>query len=76
MTATQVTREIADELDADIAKFETVLAEYLAGEVEEDVFRIFRLNNGIYGQRQGGQAHHEPVSNISVRCPPGVGDYL
>ncbi len=44
---------------ADIAKFETVLAQYLAGEVEEDVFRIFRLNNGIYGQRQGG--HHQMV---------------
>ena len=39
---------------ADAAKFEAVLAQYLAGEIEEDAFRIFRLNNGIYGQRQGG----------------------
>ncbi|HUS61072.1 MAG TPA: nitrite/sulfite reductase [Acidimicrobiales bacterium] len=38
----------------DITKFEEQLARYLAGEVEEDVFRIFRLGNGIYGQRQGG----------------------
>ena len=40
---------------ADIAKFESVLAEFLAGRVDEDAFRVFRLNNGIYGQRQGGR---------------------
>jgi sulfite reductase (ferredoxin) len=57
---------IAAEIAADIAKFETVLAQYLAGEVEEDVFRIFRLNNGIYGQRQGG--HHQMVR---VKVPYG-----
>ncbi len=39
---------------ADIEKFERLLAQYLAGEMDEDAFRIFRLNNGIYGQRQGG----------------------
>ena len=39
---------------ADIAKFRTKLAEYRAGELSEDVFRVFRLTNGIYGQRQGG----------------------
>jgi sulfite reductase beta subunit-like hemoprotein len=57
---------IAADITADIAKFETVLAEYLAGQVEEDVFRIFRLNNGIYGQRQGG--HHQMVR---VKIPYG-----
>ena len=31
-----------------------MLVRYLAGDLEEDVFRVFRLNNGIYGQRQGG----------------------
>jgi sulfite reductase (ferredoxin) len=46
--------EIKAEVDADIAKFRTVLAKYLAGEIDDDRFRIFRLNNGIYGQRQGG----------------------
>jgi sulfite reductase (ferredoxin) len=46
---------------ADIAKFDTMLARYLAGELDEDVFRVFRLNNGIYGQRQGGH-------NQMVRC--------
>jgi len=39
---------------ADIAKFRAKLTEYLAGELPEDVFRVFRLTNGIYGQRQGG----------------------
>jgi sulfite reductase (ferredoxin) len=39
---------------ADIAKFRAKLAEYRAGDLPEDVFRVFRLTNGIYGQRQGG----------------------
>jgi sulfite reductase (ferredoxin) len=39
---------------ADIAKFRDSLARYKSGEMAEDVFRVFRLNNGIYGQRQGG----------------------
>ena len=30
------------------------VAEYLAGDLAEDVFRVCRLNQGIYGQRQGG----------------------
>src|SRR5438034_3370932 len=48
---------------ADIEKFERLLAQYLAGELEEDRFRIFRLNNGIYGQRQGG---HNQMVRIKV----------
>jgi len=60
------TTTITDEIAADIAKFEDVMAQYLAGEVEEDVFRIFRLNNGIYGQRQGG--HNQMVR---VKIPYG-----
>src|ERR1700730_17916024 len=31
-----------------------MLVRYLAGEIDEDVFRVFRLNNGVYGQRQQG----------------------
>jgi sulfite reductase (ferredoxin) len=59
-------REIdAAQLD-DAAKFETILGQYLAGEIEEDAFRIFRLNNGIYGQRQGG--HNQMVR---VKIPWG-----
>ncbi|MEZ5320685.1 MAG: nitrite/sulfite reductase [Microthrixaceae bacterium] len=46
--------DLAAEIDADIAKFETMLARHLAGEIHEDTFRAFRLSNGVYGQRQGG----------------------
>ena len=42
------------DIEADISKFEEMLAGYQSGRVDEDVFRVFRLNNGIYGQRQGG----------------------
>ncbi|MDH3705810.1 MAG: nitrite/sulfite reductase [Acidimicrobiia bacterium] len=48
------TGPIDPEMEADISKFEEMLAAFEAGEVDEDVFRVFRLNNGIYGQRQGG----------------------
>jgi sulfite reductase beta subunit-like hemoprotein len=51
---------------ADIEKFETMLGRYLAGDLDEDRFRIFRLNNGIYGQRQGG--HNQMVR---VKIPYG-----
>jgi sulfite reductase (ferredoxin) len=54
--------EVADELD----KFEDGVTRYLAGELEEDVFRVFRLNQGIYGQRQGG--HNQMVR---VKVPHG-----
>ena len=42
------------------------LARYLSGDLEEDAFRVFRLNNGIYGQRQGG--HNQMVR---VKVPYG-----
>jgi sulfite reductase beta subunit-like hemoprotein len=48
---------------ADIEKFERVLAKYLNGDIEEDVFRVFRLNNGIYGQRQGG---HNQMLRVKI----------
>ena len=51
---------------ADIEKFEKMLALYLNGEVDEERFRIFRLNNGIYGQRQGG--HNQMVR---IKAPYG-----
>ena len=59
--------EIDPAAAADISKFETQLSRYLAGDLEEDVFRVFRLNNGIYGQRQGG--HHQMVR---VKIPYGA----
>lgn len=52
---------------ADIRKFETQLARYLAGDLDEDVFKVFRLANGIYGQRQGG--HNQMVR---VKAPYGA----
>ena len=55
------------EIRADIAKFRTMLAGYLDGTVDEDVFRVFRLTNGIYGQRQGGENQM-----VRVRIPYGA----
>src|SRR6187431_1674022 len=60
-------REIDPEIRADIEKFEEQLARYLSGDLEEDAFRVFRLNNGIYGQRQGG--HNQMVR---VKVPYGA----
>ncbi|MCU1351664.1 MAG: sulfite reductase, beta subunit (hemoprotein) [Acidimicrobiales bacterium] len=60
-------REIDPAQAADIAKFEVMLDRYLNGTLDEDVFRVFRLNNGIYGQRQGG--HNQMVR---VKVPYGA----
>ncbi len=53
-------------VEAEIGVFEDGVRRYLAGEIDEDVFRVFRLNQGIYGQRQGG--HHQMVR---VKVPYG-----
>ena len=64
----QLERETIDPAIADdIAKFETLLEQYLAGDLDEDEFRIFRLNNGVYGQRQ--KAHNQMVR---VKVPYGA----
>jgi len=47
-------RDLYEEQLRDIDRFEIAIEQYLAGEITEDVFRVMRLNNGIYGQRQGG----------------------
>ncbi|MFM8553311.1 MAG: nitrite/sulfite reductase [Acidimicrobiales bacterium] len=47
-------RSLYEEQRLDIERFETAIEQYLNGEIPEDVFRVMRLNNGIYGQRQGG----------------------
>lgn len=39
---------------AELETYNRTLAEHLAGRIDDDVFRVFRLNQGIYGQRQGG----------------------
>ena len=61
------TFEIDTDAAADIAKFEAQLQRYLAGELDDDVFRVFRLNNGVYGQRQGG---HNQM--IRIKAPFGT----
>ncbi len=47
-------RPLDPEVDAEIVRFTSAIEEYLAGDLDEDVFRVSRLNQGIYGQRQGG----------------------
>lgn len=47
--------EVPEPYRSDIAKFEDLTAQYLAGEIDEDVYKTYRLTNGIYGQRQGGR---------------------
>src|SRR5215212_6822739 len=42
------------EIEEELTKFEEGARRYIAGEIDDDVFRVFRLNQGIYGQRQGG----------------------
>jgi sulfite reductase beta subunit-like hemoprotein len=55
MPTPPLTREIDPEIRADVEKFEVQLARYLSGDLDEEAFRVFRLNNGVYGQRQGGR---------------------
>jgi len=63
MPAIEIDPEFASTVAADIAKFEQMLALHLAGDIDDDVFRVFRLNNGIYGQRQGGTNQMVRVKN-------------
>jgi sulfite reductase beta subunit-like hemoprotein len=41
-------------IEEELRNFEDSARRYIAGEIDDDVFRVFRLNQGIYGQRQGG----------------------
>jgi sulfite reductase beta subunit-like hemoprotein len=50
---------ITEELDT----YERTVRDYLDGRVDEDVFRVFRLNQGVYGQRQGG---HNQMLRVKV----------
>ena len=49
-----IPRDLDAEQQRDIERFEVAVEQYLRGEIAEDVFRVMRLNNGVYGQRQGG----------------------
>jgi sulfite reductase (ferredoxin) len=59
-------RPLDPEIEAEIDRYEDGVVRYLAGEIDDDAFRVFRLNQGIYGQRQGG--HHQMVR---VKVPHG-----
>ncbi len=54
------------EIEAELTRYEATVAEYIDGTLDEDVFRVYRLNNGVYGQRQGG--HNQMVR---VKIPYG-----
>ena len=60
-------RDLNAEQQRDIERFEAAVAQYLAGEISEDVFRVMRLNNGIYGQRQGGTNQM-----VRIKLPAGT----
>jgi len=60
-------RDLDAEQQRDIERFERAIAQYLAGEIDEDVFRVMRLNNGIYGQRQGGTNQM-----VRIKLPAGT----
>jgi sulfite reductase beta subunit-like hemoprotein len=59
-------RPLEPEIEAELDRYENGVARYLAAEIDEDAFRVFRLNQGIYGQRQGG--HNQMVR---VKIPYG-----
>jgi sulfite reductase (ferredoxin) len=42
------------EIEEEIQNFEDGARRFIAGEIDDDVFRVMRLNQGVYGQRQGG----------------------
>ena len=59
--------EISAEQLADIEKFETQLARYHSGELDPDVFRMYRLTNGIFGQLQEGD-----IQMVRIKVPAGI----
>jgi sulfite reductase (ferredoxin) len=60
-------RDLDAEQQRDVERFERAISQYLAGEIDEDVFRVLRLNNGIYGQRQGGTNQM-----VRIKLPAGT----
>ncbi|MFM8626009.1 MAG: nitrite/sulfite reductase [Actinomycetota bacterium] len=60
-------RDLYAEQQRDIERFEIAIDQYLRGEIAEDVFRVMRLNNGVYGQRQGGTNQM-----IRIKFPAGT----
>jgi len=60
------TLTLEPQIEHELDRFEDAVGRYLAGEIDDDAFRVFRLNQGIYGQRQGG--HNQMVR---VKVPHG-----
>jgi sulfite reductase beta subunit-like hemoprotein len=50
-------------IERELDRFEDGVTRYLAGEIDDDAFRVFRLNQGIYGQRQGG---HNQMLRVKI----------
>jgi sulfite reductase beta subunit-like hemoprotein len=59
-------RDLYEEQIRDIARFEIAIDQFLKGDIGDDVFRVMRLNNGVYGQRQGGTNQM-----IRIKLPAG-----
>src|SRR5438093_10447869 len=64
-TRTGQTISIPPEILREIESFEEEAAKVLSGELSQDLFRPFRLQHGIYGQRQPG------VQMVRIKIPFG-----
>jgi sulfite reductase (ferredoxin) len=53
------------ELQAEINRFETAARQFMQGDIHPDVFKRFRLKQGIYGQRQAD------VQMVRIKIPLG-----
>lgn len=58
-----LSRPLEPDIEAELSRFEADVTSYLAGEIDEEVFRVMRLNFGIYGQRQGG---HNQMTRVKI----------
>jgi sulfite reductase (ferredoxin) len=56
-------RPLDPEVEDELVRFERAVEQYLAGEIDDDVFRVVRLNQGVYGQRQGG---HNQMLRVKI----------
>src|SRR5207249_11724798 len=62
-TRTGETTSILPDILREIESFEEEAAKVLRGELAQDLFRPFRLQRGIYGQRQPG------VQMVRIKIP-------
>jgi sulfite reductase (ferredoxin) len=58
--------DIPPEIIEEINRYEETVKKFLAGEVGPDTFQRFRLQHGIYGQRQEG------VQMVRIKIPLGM----